>query len=125
MNLKFYYIIGLIVATIFCLFLLCNNSKMEKIEVIGDEQLFEMEIVDNTFEEKIFKAENYEEMSIEERKALAEVSLDYLCELSYIDEKTILYDENSATYTFMYKSGVLGTLVLKNWSPDYDEIIIK
>jgi len=123
MNKIFYYIIGLVIFITLSVGILCNNQMIDDRGSFSEEELSEMEIVENSFEENIFGVDNYGEMSVEDRKSLAESVLENLSEQKYIDGETILYDEENATYTFTYQSGALGTLIIKDWTSGHDGIV--
>lgn len=101
------------------------TSNTASVRVVGgftEEQLDQMELADTTLQDSIFGAENFDDMSIEERKNLAEEAMASLCEQGLIDEETVEYDEDSAIYTFTYESGVLGIIVLEEWQENQDGI---
>lgn len=84
------------------------------------EQLADMESVDLAFQNDLFESAGYEEMSLEERVSLADEVLDSLVDQELIEEDTLLYNEEHGAYTFVYSSGVLGAVILKEWDAEED-----
>ena len=99
-----------------------DTLAIKVIEAITETQIANMNIVDNAINEGIFELQNYETMSIEERKEVTENKLEELEENGLIVENTIIYDENSSTYTFEYESGALGAVIIGEWNENQNGI---
>lgn len=102
--------------------LVSESVQIRIVSGFTEEELDGMEAVDLSIQDDIFSAAGFEDMPVEERSELAETVLDSLVEQSLIDEETVLYNEDSFTYTFMYESGALGAVILKEWEDDYDGV---
>ncbi len=89
-----------------------NDISIAFINNISEEEFEEMAAVDNTIETEIFAAENFETLTLEEKKQLAEDNLSQMAEEEFIKEDTICFNDVSSTYTFQYSSGALGAIVL-------------
>lgn len=102
-----------------------SNAKSEKVQLkvvsgFTETQIQQMEEVDLTIQDDIFEAAGYAEMTDEQKQDLAETVLEDLSEQGLVDEDTIYHDETNDAYTFMYESGALGAVILKDWAEDRD-----
>lgn len=95
-----------------------NTAVVKVVSGFTEEQLGQMEVVDAAIHEEIFSAENFEELPMEEKKSLAEESLNSLSEQNLIQGDTIAYDDENGIYTFMYDSGALGAVILEDWESE-------
>ena len=88
---------------------------------ITDEQLDKMESVDTTLEEGVMQDEKFEEIPVEEKKAIIEEKLEQLEAESLIVPGSIVYDEETKIFTFQYESGALGAVALVPWETENDQ----
>lgn len=102
-----------------------NTVVMKVVGGFTEEQLAQMETVDTAIQESVFDVENYKELPIEEKKALAEEALNTLSDQGLVQAETILYSEEDATYTFMYESGALGAVILEDWKEDQNGTVME
>lgn len=83
-----------------------------------DEELSDMDEVDEMFQTELFSVENFDSMTIEERKEIADSLFEEMIAEGLIEEDSVLYDEETQSYTFVYSAGALGSLIIKNWNTD-------
>lgn len=95
-----------------------NSVNIKVIAPLTEEELEDIEEVDLTIQNDIFGAENYDEMTEDEKVELSETVLENLANNGLIVEESIIYNEHNLTYTFTYTSGVLGTVMVKDWAAD-------
>ena len=95
-----------------------NRLSVNIIEDITDEQLKNMETVDLTIEDDLFGIDEYEEMSVSDRKTLAETILKDLESRGLIRSGSITADDENCSFTFIYESGVLGGVCFKDWNEE-------
>lgn len=95
-----------------------NEISIKVIEGMTEQQLEDMNTVDTSIQNNVFLAENFENMTDDEKKDLVEDALDEMVSNELIKEDSIAYDEETGTYTFEYDSGALGAIILKDWSED-------
>lgn len=95
--------------------LVSNTVKCNVYASFSEEQLQDMDKVDSLFQEELFEASGYDDMTVSERKEKADALIEQLISEDLIQKDTVLYDEETQSYTFVYRSGVLGSLVIKNW----------
>ena len=100
-----------------------ENIKSNDIQIIVTAELTDQELTDlqtaaDNIQTQLFETEGYEEMTDEERKSTADELISQLCDEDIIDPESLVYDEESMTYSFVYTSGVLGSLIIKEWNPE-------
>lgn len=83
-----------------------------------DEELSDMDKVDEMFQTELFSAEKFDSMTIEERKEIADFLFEEMIAERLIEEDSVLYDEETQSYTFVYSADALGSLIIKNWNGD-------
>ena len=83
-----------------------------------DEELSDMDKVDEMFQTELFSAEKFDSMTIEERKEIADFLFEEMIVEGLIEEDSVLYDEETQSYTFVYSADALGSLIIKNWNGD-------
>ncbi len=98
--------------------LISNTIKVIVYANFTDEQLADMDKVDEMFQTEIFSVDNYDSMTIEERKTIADPIIDKLMAEGLIKSDSVLYDEENQSYTFEYSAGVLGSLSIKKWNSE-------
>lgn len=96
--------------------MISNTLKVIVISTFTDEQLEDMDAVDATIQEEIFEAESFATMTVEERKELADTVLEEMIQEGLVESDSVLYSDETESYTFVYSSGVLGSIIIKDWN---------
>ncbi len=92
-----------------------QTISIQFIEKLSDKDLMDIAAVDERIQTDFFENENYEQMSVDERKDLIESILADLAAENLIEPDSITYNQNSNSFTFMYASGVNGAVIFKTW----------
>lgn len=100
-----------------------NEVKISVIPSMTTEQIENMNKVDNSIQDDVFQSEDYADMELDERAQLAKQLLDDLIAQGLVVEGTVQYNEKNGTYTFMYESGALGSIILKDWAEDQNGVV--
>ena len=112
MNKKVFIILGIIVILLVaCIVFFINNKSTDG--DFTDEELNDMETVDLAID-SLSMSDKYTKVSLEERKMMMSELLTKLKKQGLI--KSIYYDKESTMYSFKYKSGALGGVMLKSWN---------
>lgn len=98
--------------------LVSNTVKVIVFSNFTDEQLTDMEKVDETIQTELFSAENYNSMSVAERKEIADALFEKLVAEGLIKSGSVFYDAEAQTYTYVYSAGAVGSLIIKNWNSE-------
>ena len=96
--------------------LVSNTIKVVVFSNFTDKQLADMDKVDEKIQTELFLAENFDSMTIEERKEIADSLFEKMIAEGLIENDSVLYNEETQSYTFVYSAGVLGSLIIKNWN---------
>ena len=98
--------------------LFCSMAGCAANDEFSEKELADMQVVDEVIQRDIFGAEGYKDMTIEQRKELAEEVLVGLAKEGLIYRLSIHYDKKAEAFSFMYKTaGCLGCADLSNWNP--------
>lgn len=92
-----------------------NAVTVSVVSELSDEDLDKEAQVDDILQTKLFENDNYDSMTIEERKVLADEVLDSLVSQGLIQADSVEYDDESQSYSFLYADGMSGSVVIKNW----------
>lgn len=91
------------------------HAKWSK-NMLTDSDLNDINIVDSTLQNNIFATTDYINMDIIKRISLAKAVLDDLVDQGLIINGSVIYDEDNISYSFVYKSNVMGVVSLKDWN---------
>lgn len=95
-----------------------DSIYIKVVSTITDDEIEDMNQVDDYIHNGIFEDEKYDEYTIEEKQTIVQEQLTELVEQELVADDTIAFDEESQTYTFVYSSGILGAISLKDWKYD-------
>lgn len=92
------------------------------INKLTSEELNDIEKVDARIQADLFECGTYDQMGLEQRKQKADAILKDLETEGLIEANSIIYDSASYSYSFLYKSGVCGSIVFQNWPTAEDQV---
>ncbi len=95
-----------------------NEVTVEFINNISSEELDKMEEVDETIDSEIFEQDSFENLEKEEKKQIVEDQLTQLEEQQLIVSGSVIYNEDTSSFTFQYESGALGAIVMEEIGKD-------
>lgn len=85
------------------------------IDRLTAKELNDIETVDTRIQAELFEDDDYDQMDLAQRKRKAYAILTELEQQGLIEAGSINYDADSYTYSFMYISGVCGSVIFRNW----------
>ena len=99
-----------------------NEVKIEIITPLTDDELTNIDTVDTAIDE-ILNDFDYQSATLEVRKEKVYDVLTSLVDQGLIIEESIYYDEETYTFSYEYKDGILGGVIIKDFGEDYDGIV--
>ena len=91
---------------------------VEFINNISSEELDKMETVDSAIDYGVLNQDGFGDLTKEEKKTLVQNQLSQLEEQNLIASGSIIYNEDTASFTFVYESGALGAVVMEEIGKD-------
>ena len=89
------------------------NDKVS--DSFTEEELNAMAETDYALQSRLFENRNYDSLSIEGRRDLALTILNDLIVAGYVKENSVVCNEENESISFLYSSGVSGSIMLKDW----------
>jgi predicted metal-dependent peptidase len=93
------------------------NTESLVDELKGSEYLTAEEVIERVelkIQKDIYMTDGYAEMNISERRTVTEKCLSELIDAGYIVEDSVLFNEKSSSYTFLYACNIIGGIKLKD-----------
>lgn len=91
-----------------------NNLAINWVEKMNDTQISNMQTVDSQLS-NVVDSDSFENLSDEEKKEIVSEKIETLKQNSLIVTNSVVFDEGTSTFTFVYESGALGAIALKEW----------
>ena len=102
-----------------------NVHTIKWVERMTSQEIANMESVEIKIE-AVLAEEVFAELEEEEKQAIVEEAIEVLESSALIVEDSVIFDSKNGTFTFVYESGALGAISIKNWvdtsEPEFPEV---